>query len=240
MKIATTGHVVLEQEDDADLVVDQLIAHDYLDDFCLCPVMDSAFISSLMASGFLVMSTRIQSSVPKARTILLPKLHLQRLVLRPQDFHEPRSVKRLLGQYELRPYADFDTILRACVQTHGDDWLTPELCSILSELNDTPRIELKKGAPEARPVSFGLFREGNLVAGEIGVIVGRAYTSYSGFRFEDSAGTVQLVLTGRYLEESGFPLWDLGMPIAYKERLGARTVDRPEFISLFRSARSQE
>jgi len=240
MKISTTGHVLLEPGDDPDLAVDQLITNDYPDDFCFSPVMDSAFVSRLMASGFLVMSTRIQTAGLGDRTILLPKLHVERLVLRPEEFHEPRSVKRVLGRYELRPYVDFNEILHACVQTHGDDWLTPELCDILSELNGTPRIDPKKGTPEALPVSFGLYREGTLVAGEIGIMVGRAYTSYSGFRFENSAGSVQLVLTGRFLKEAGFPLWDLGMPIAYKERLGARTVERVEFISLFRAARSQE
>ena len=239
MKLSATGHVVLEAKDDADFAVDQLIANGYPDDFCLCPVMDPAFVSRLMVSGFLVMSTRIHGSVVKSGTILLPKLHTQRLVLSPGAVHEPRSVKRLLGRYELRSYTDFDAILRACVRTHGDDWLTPELCAILSDLHGAAMMDPKNTAPGAKPASFALYREGALVAGEIGIMVGRAYTSYSGFRLEDSAGTVQLVLTGRFLKESGFSLWDLGMPMAYKERLGARTVDRAEFISLFRFARSR-
>jgi Leu/Phe-tRNA-protein transferase len=82
-------------------------------------------------------------------------------------------------------------------------------------------------------VSFGLYREGRLVAGEFGVVVGRVYTSYSGYRDEDSAGTVQLVLTGRLLRDSGFAYWDLGMILPYKKRLGARNLSRRRFLDLF-------
>jgi Leu/Phe-tRNA-protein transferase len=85
-------------------------------------------------------------------------------------------------------------------------------------------------------VGFGLYRRGQLVAGEFGVAVGRVYTSYSGYYDEDSAGSVQLALTGRYLRDSGFAFWDLGMPLPYKEKLGARTVDRARFLELFRTA----
>jgi len=239
MKTSSTGHILLEPEKDVGIVVDWLIANDYFDDFCLCLNMEGTFVSRLMAAGFLVMSTRMRNAGVGLCTVLLPKLHRQRLVVRPAAVHEPRSIRHLLGRYELRPLADFETILQGCVQTHGDDWLTPELCSILLDMH---RISMKtpdSAIPVARPISFALYREGALVAGEFGIRAGNAYTSYSGFRLENSAGTVQLVLTGRYLKESGFSLWDLGMPMDYKERLGAKMVERSEFIALFRAARSR-
>ncbi|GHV92799.1 hypothetical protein AGMMS50268_33020 [Spirochaetia bacterium] len=83
-----------------------------------------------------------------------------------------------------------------------------------------------------QPVSFGLYREERLAAGEFGVVAGKVYTSYSGYYDEDSAGTVQLILTGRYLRDAGFAFWDLGMPLEYKTRLGARSVDRENFLKL--------
>jgi Leu/Phe-tRNA-protein transferase len=87
-----------------------------------------------------------------------------------------------------------------------------------------------------RPVSFGLYRDGELAAGEFGVVAGRVYTSYSGYRDEDSAGTVQMILTGRYLRDAGFAFWDLGMPLGYKDRLGARNISPGLFVELFRQA----
>jgi Leu/Phe-tRNA-protein transferase len=85
-------------------------------------------------------------------------------------------------------------------------------------------------------VAFGLYREGRLVAGEFGVAAGRVYTSYSGYRDEDSAGTVQMILAGRLLQDLGFAFWDLGMLLPYKERLGAQALERRRFLELFREA----
>jgi Leu/Phe-tRNA-protein transferase len=67
-------------------------------------------------------------------------------------------------------------------------------------------------------------------------MIGRVYTSYSGYRDEDSAGTVQLVLTGRWLRDQGFDFWDLGMPLDYKDRLGAINMEPGDFVPRYRKA----
>ena len=88
-----------------------------------------------------------------------------------------------------------------------------------------------------RPVSFALYREGVLAAGEFGMAAGRVYKSYSGYFKEKNAGTVQMILTSRWLEENGFAFWDLGMPLPYKLTLGAREISRGTFIKAFWNAR---
>ncbi|MDR0998081.1 MAG: GNAT family N-acetyltransferase, partial [Treponema sp.] len=173
-------------------------------------------------------------------------------------------VRRLIPRYELRrdfgprPQAkagsaespgDFGNILERCADLHGEDWLTPPLRkTFLALYRDPPRAggetgekgREQCGGPPCpacpRMVSFGLYREGRLVAGEFGAAAGRIYTSYSGYYDEDSAGSVQLVLTGRWLRDAGFAFWDLGMDIPYKLRLGARILGREKFLELFRSA----
>jgi hypothetical protein len=45
-----------------------------------------------------------------------------------------------------------------------------------------------------------------------------------------------LILTGRYLRDAGFTFWDLGMPMAYKTRLGAQGVERGEFFEQWQKA----
>ena len=60
-------------------------------------------------------------------------------------------------------------------------------------------------------------KSGKLVAGELGHMV-RCIT---GFSCKDGAGSVQLAVLGRRLEQCGFDLWDMGMDMDYKERLGA-------------------
>jgi Leu/Phe-tRNA-protein transferase len=85
-----------------------------------------------------------------------------------------------------------------------------------------------------RPLSFGVYRDGILRAGDFGILAGRVYTSYSGYYDEDNAGAVQMVLTAKYLESLGMPFWDLGMPLEYKDALGARNVNPVQFVELFR------
>jgi Leu/Phe-tRNA-protein transferase len=84
------------------------------------------------------------------------------------------------------------------------------------------------------PASFALYRDGKLAAGEFGIICGKVYTSYSGFYDEDNAGTVQLILAARHLQEQGFSFFDLGMPLDYKTDLGAESISAEAFVKLFR------
>jgi Leu/Phe-tRNA-protein transferase len=85
-------------------------------------------------------------------------------------------------------------------------------------------------------MSFALYRNGKLVAGEFGIKTGGVYTSYSGYYDEKNAGTVQMILTTMYLQEQGFAFFDLGMPLDYKNMLGARDISPQEFVSHFRAA----
>jgi Leu/Phe-tRNA-protein transferase len=144
--------------------------------------------------------------------------------------HIKKSIRRLLNRYDLRPDADFDHIVSRCIEKHGDDWLTPPLIESIKEIRRT------KPTNNAYPTSFSLYRDGNLVAGEFGVICGKVYTSYSGFYDERNAGTVQIILLVKYLQEQGFSFFDLGMPMNYKTALGAEDISPEAFVILFRSA----
>jgi Leu/Phe-tRNA-protein transferase len=247
LRYSPSGHVVIFPGDDADTVVDALIEVEYPEEFCVAPSFDTTLIAALMRAGFLVMSFRPGLPGTSDAAILLPKLHLERAVLELGSLHEARSAKRLLGRYELRVDAAFDEVLAHCAENHGEDWLTAELRAALLELRirsmgsapDGHEAFRSSGSDSARLVSFALFRDGRLVAGEFGVVVGSVYTSYSGYREENSAGTVQMILTARWLRDASFAFWDLGMPMEYKQALGARSLDRNDFVKRFREGRAQ-
>jgi len=236
LRYLPTGHIFIDPTDDCDLLVDAMLEIDYGEEFCLAKDFDEAFIRRLMAAGFLVMSTELkdedsgeEKEEAKPFYILLPKLHLVRSALFFPDLHIKKSIRRFLSRYELRVDTDFDFILDKCVRIHGSDWLTPPLVGILKSIH--------RNSTDARPVSFVVYREGEPKAGEIGVIVGRVYTSYSGYYEEDNAGTVQMILMTRWLEENDFSFLDLGMPLDYKTSLGAKDISPDRFIELFRAAR---
>lgn len=241
LRYLSSGYIFLDSEDDCDNAVDAMLETGYSEEFCLSPDFGEDFAGRLMEAGFLIMSAKLaddedddedsgENENDERSFILLPKLHLVRSVLFFPNLHIKKSIRRFLPRYELRVDTDFHFILDKCVQTHGSDWLTPPLVGILKELHE--RKDLR-----ARPVSFGVYREGKLKAGEFGVVMGRVYTSYSGYCDEDNAGTVQMILMTRWLEKTGFDFLDLGMPLDYKTDLGAQNVEPRRFVELFRAAR---
>ena len=243
LRYLPSGHIFIDPSDDCDSVVDAMLATDYSEEFCLARDFDEDFMVRLMEAGFLVMSTELRDDgenndeesineleFPEPFFILLPKLHLVRSALFFNELHIKKSVRRFLPLYELRVDTDFDLILDKCVKIHGSDWLTPPLVGILKDLRKRNDIRVK-------PVSFAAYRDGELKAGEIGVVMGRVYTSYSGYYEEGNAGTVQIILMTQWLAEAGFDFLDFGMPLDYKAALGAQDITPRRFVELFRAAR---
>ncbi|MDR2759938.1 MAG: GNAT family N-acetyltransferase [Spirochaetaceae bacterium] len=238
LRFTPTGYVVIFPQDDLDRTIDALLDIDYAQEFCLASDFEPVFIAGLMAAGFLVMSTEVEEEPTGTEDeepcyLLLPKLHLTRSVLFFEDLHVKRSLKPLLPRYKLEVDRDFERIMNRCIEIHGEDWLTAPL---------RENIRLIRGLDNSpvQPVSFGLYRDGELKAGEFGIVAGRVYTSYSGYYDEDNAGTVQIVLMARYLQAAGFAFLDLGMPLEYKDGLGARNIEPRYFVELFRRARKKQ
>jgi Leu/Phe-tRNA-protein transferase len=224
-------YVCISSADDLDRLIDALLKINYAMEFCIAMNFNPAFIDRLMQAGFLVMSTPLSDG--HSSYVLLPKLHLVRSVLFFPDLHIKQSIKRLLNQYELKIDTDFSCIMNRCAEIHGKDWLTEPLLDALSLIHDNP------GSFSTRPLSFGVYRNGELKAGEFGVLAGSVYTSYSGYYDESNAGTVQMILMAAFLQEHGAPFLDLGMPLPYKYDLGAQDISPERFVDIFRSGREK-
>lgn len=234
LRYTRAGYIFISPGDDPRALASALVETDYREEFCVAADFSENFLAGLMAAGFLVMSIE----AGKGEYLLLPKFHLERAIVDfspdpagKDAFHESQSARRLIPRYEFAPGADFDRIIDRCAAFHGDDWLTPPLIRSVKSLRT-----LYTDGKSLCPFSFALYRDGKLAAGEFGVVSGRVYTSYSGYRDENSAGTVQMILTARWLRDRNFTFWDLGMPMDYKTRLGARNLGRRDFLDLFRTA----
>jgi Leu/Phe-tRNA-protein transferase len=236
LRYTHSGMIFMGPEDDCDAVVDIMLETGYSEEFCVANDWNPAFIANLLYAGFLVMSTRLDDG-EEAPAIVLPKLHLERSALFFGNLHIKKSIKRYLSRYELRFDTDFDAIVGNCVKTWGPDWVTPELVRAFGIIREASEGLSPDKCP-ARPVCFGAYRDGRLVAGEFGVRCGRVYTSYSGYHDEPNAGTVQMILMVRWLEENGFAFLDFGMPLNYKTELGAVNIAPAEFVRRFREGRA--
>jgi Leu/Phe-tRNA-protein transferase len=240
LKYTRSGHLYISPEDDCGEIVDSMLETGYNEEFCIAEDFSPEFAAKLMEAGFLVMSANLaMEGEAEPCYILLPKLHLTRSVLFFENLHIKKSIRKALGRYELKADAEFDRIVDLCVEKHGSDWLTPPLIECIKEIRrnaevSAPENGVLKPAGKAYPASFALYRDGNLAAGEFGVVCGKVYTSYSGFYNEDNAGTVQIILAASHLREQGFSFFDLGMPLDYKTGFGAVDISPQEFVAFFR------
>ncbi|KAI8800737.1 hypothetical protein BJ742DRAFT_780122 [Cladochytrium replicatum] len=113
-------------------------------------------------------------------------------------------------------------------KNHGSEEESDELEDREDWIEVVDPQESSTESPFMRHVQEGY----ELVAGEIGYVVGSVYTSLTGFALESGSGTVQLCAVGRYLESKGVEVWDLGMEISYKTRLGAKCISRESWLDL--------
>jgi len=223
-----SGMMMILEEDNPDEVIDVIIKTNYPYESCIGENFKPQYLMNLMSSGFYIMSVHTRSQ----RCLVEAMHHLSRSVLFFDHLHIKKSIKKYLLIYELRENTDFDVIVDKCVKKHNNHWLSKQLVEAIKEIHNINN-------PNVTFISFGLYRDGILVAGDFGSKVGRIYSSYSGFFDEDNSGSVQMILTAQYLEKNGFAFWDLGMPVEYKSTIGAKIINLEDFIILWRDCSKQ-
>lgn len=174
----------------------------------------------------------------KNRQILLPEIQFEYAVLHFNDVHISKKVKTLLHKNEfiLTKNQHFKEVLESIDRYHKNSWLNHQYTKMLHEIkkNHFENFEL---------VSFELLdtKNGALVAGEVGYIIGKTYTSLSGFfqreKCYNNWGKLQLVVLSQYLEKNNFDFWNLGHAcLLYKIDFGAKVYPRKEFLSLWQKS----
>jgi Leu/Phe-tRNA-protein transferase len=229
-KITGYGYIMIEKDDNLDKIMDNIIEIKYQKEHCIAYSLAPEFISGLMFAGFIIM-TSYDFIDDKYSLIVKPAHHKLRSVLKYEDLHIKRTIKRFLNDYELKFDSDFETIVNKCHTIHRSTWLTKPLIETIFRIKDE-RIG------KIQPVSFGVYKNGELKAGEFGIISGKIYTSYSGYYEENNAGNVQMILTAKYLNDHDFKIYDFGMPLKYKEKLGAKNIKLSKYLKIFRKYRT--
>lgn len=213
---------LIEPGDDYATLADALAA-DMDGEFAVDPFIAPDHVEAAALGRFMPMSMTLETPDGSMRA-LTPKLHLERCLLDPAAARPTRTALREAARYELSVNLAFDEALAACVASHGDEWLSPELASAFSLLHG------QRASRKAAFASVELWKGGELAAGEIGYLIGSAYASLSGFRLVSGAGTVQLYALAAALRGMGVKLWDLGMAMPYKTALGGRAFPRDAYL----------
>jgi len=162
----------------------------------------------------------------------LIKLHFERSIIYPLIINPGKTVRRNSKKYKISIDYDFDGVYRGVTNQFKDIcWFKPQLYEKIKTL-----ICNKESLSSFH--SFEVWNANNeLVAGDIGVVIGSRYLSMTGFYSESGAGTVLLYCIGKILDKFNFEVWDLGMDLPYKERLGAMVISRKKFLDLVKLTR---
>eukprot|EP00040_Diaphanoeca_grandis_P019360 m.102160 g.102160 ORF g.102160 m.102160 type:complete len:363 (-) comp27390_c0_seq1:74-1162(-) len=203
-------------------------------DFTWSLCFDPSFYVKLNYHGFLPICSEIGGNTLYA---LMPKLHMKRCVLKFDELHISKKVKKGLSKYTLTCNTEIEKVFAGLKAQHGDNWIYPPVREALRILHDENGTQAHGFV--GRAVCFELWEDSKLVAGEVGMAIGRNYTSYSGFYTKNGAGNVQICAMVCLLEKLGFLFVDFGQYLAYKLTFGGKVTPREEFLKLFKSGRDE-
>jgi leucyl/phenylalanyl-tRNA--protein transferase len=132
-----------------------------------------------------------------------------------------RDVRDCAG-LELTVDGSFEHVLALCAEPPGDDgqWLSPRLQALYRDMH---------AAGFAHSFELRDPGGGDLAAGIVGVVLGRAALLESMRKVRPKAGNALLVRTLDFLVERGIELCDIQMPTPHTLRLGAHLIPRGEY-----------
>ena len=211
------------------------------EEFCWSLDWDSEFFGLLIYNGFLNIAVELSNLY-----VLMPKLHKQRCIVDLSDINvirkcvnnvnSSKSIKKKCKKYRLTVNKCFTKVIQCCLDQHGMEWLYPPMQGVLYLLNINNDIKQFYGV---RVISIELWDKNNqLIAGEIGSLVGGIYTSLTGFYTKSGSGMVQLYGLQMLLIYKGFKMWDLGMHIKYKDTFLSSNIDRHIFVKKYQMYRN--
>ncbi len=152
-----------------------------------------------------------------------------RFVLVPQEFHCPKSLKRIINKDDFTVTADtsFEAIITGCAAErmvqgkHVDTtWITCDMQNAYIELH-------KLGFAH----SIEVWKHGNLVGGLYGVSLGGMFFGESMFTTVPNASKIALVRLVSFLLSRGFDLIDSQVETGHLKVLGAKLIPREEYLS---------
>jgi leucyl/phenylalanyl-tRNA--protein transferase len=151
-------------------------------------------------------------------------------ILPLEDFHIPRSLRRLLrrGTFEVSCDTAFAQVIRGCASPgpgRRDTWINPTIEKLYCDLHDMGFAH----SVECR-------RDGVLVGGLYGVALGAAFFGESMFSRAANASKVALIhLVGR-LRKGGFSLLDTQFETPHLRQFGVLEITREDYRARLSSA----
>ena len=149
-----------------------------------------------------------------------------RMVLLLDEFKISKSLKKSIKKeiFEIKFDTHFREVITNCASSKRSycdhTWLT-------SEMIDAYCVLFEQGYAH----SFEAFKNGKLVGGGYGVVIGDIFCGESMFTFETDASKVALSALVERLQNNGFLAIDCQVPSGHLQSLGGRNIPREDFLA---------
>lgn len=157
-----------------------------------------------------------------------------RFVLFPAELKVSKTMRQVLRRkiFTITADRDFPGVIRGCQEPRKRErgtWITEEMLQAYQRLHEMGIAH-----------SVEAWRDGELVGGLYGLSLGRCFFGESMFARVDNASKAAFITLVRRLEERGFSLVDCQVHTEHLENLGARHIDRDEYITLLNRCLGEE
>jgi leucyl/phenylalanyl-tRNA--protein transferase len=154
----------------------------------------------------------------------------QRGIIPLDDFHVPRRLARTVAsrRFEVRIDHDFDAVIAGCAAAVSDrpkTWINGRIRKLYGELFEIGACH-----------TVETWRDGRLVGGLYGVVLGAAFFGESMFSRERDASKVALVHLVERLKAGGYKLLDAQFTTSHLKQFGAIDVDRRVYQDMLADA----
>jgi len=148
-----------------------------------------------------------------------------RCVLDPRDIHISRSLSKQLrqGRYEISTDWAFVEVINHCAQRrdHKGTWITSDMIAAYTALH-------RQGYAH----SIEVWQDDNLIGGIYGLAIGSVFCGESMFSHSANGSKIAMVHLCRHMVERGFILLDCQIVSDHLLSMGAKPMNRVDFLSL--------
>lgn len=148
-----------------------------------------------------------------------------RCVIYPQELVIRRSLKKSMKNagFQFSINQAFAQVIEACAQPRGEEqgtWITSDMVSAYIQLH-------QQGHAHSTEIWF----DGELVGGLYGIAIGRVFFGESMFAQKRDASKVALACMVHFLDRHNFKLIDAQVTSSHLLSLGAREINRTQFLN---------
>ncbi|WP_321779122.1 leucyl/phenylalanyl-tRNA--protein transferase [Sulfurimonas sp.] len=147
-----------------------------------------------------------------------------RLIMELDDFKLSKSLKKSMKKFNYKFDSNFQEVMQKCKSTPRNDqygtWISDEIIEAFSTLYDMGIAH-----------SIESYKDGELVGGLYGVVVGKVFCGESMFASVNDASKSAYAVLIKHLKEWGYDFIDCQVPTEHLKSLGAKEVKREYFLN---------